>query len=350
MPADFQPGLRLAGAFHTEVVGPLLAAAHPGLRYAAALVGPGSEVLGRDTARSTDHDWGPRLQLFLWPADRARLGTRIDELLCRELPETFAGFPTRIPPSGELSGPARHRVGVTDPDSWYRSRLGFHPYLRIERLDWLATPSQLLLEETAGAVFRDDPGALGAARAALAWYPDPVWRYLLAAQWQRISQEESFVGRCDECGTAVITARLVRDLGRLQLLMARRYPPYAKWFGSAVSELSGVGEPLLEALHSTGAPREAALCRAYEQAAARHNELGLTATVDGSARWFFDRPFRVLMAGRFAAALAATLDPPLLNAPLLGGIDQFADSTDLSGAVEIRRAVTAAALRLPAAQ
>src|SRR5690242_12600605 len=47
VPADFQPGLRLAAAFHADVVRPLLAAAHPGLSYAAALIGPGSEVAGR---------------------------------------------------------------------------------------------------------------------------------------------------------------------------------------------------------------------------------------------------------------------------------------------------------------
>ena len=65
MPAPFIPGLDLAGAFFAEVVRPLLDEAYPRLPYAAALLGPGSEVLGYDTARSTDHDWGPRLQLFL---------------------------------------------------------------------------------------------------------------------------------------------------------------------------------------------------------------------------------------------------------------------------------------------
>lgn len=34
-------------------------------------------------------------------------------------------------------------------------------------------------------------------------------------------------------GSAVITARLARDLMRLCLLMDRRYPPYSKWLGTA---------------------------------------------------------------------------------------------------------------------
>ncbi len=71
MPAPFIPGLELAGAFFAEVVRPLLAEAFPQLPHAAALLGSGSEVLGYDSARSTDHNWGPRLQIFLAPGDAA---------------------------------------------------------------------------------------------------------------------------------------------------------------------------------------------------------------------------------------------------------------------------------------
>jgi hypothetical protein len=39
-----------------------------------------------------------------------------------------------------------------------------------------------------------------ADRGRLAWYPDDVWRHVLACQWKRISQEEAFVGRCGEVG------------------------------------------------------------------------------------------------------------------------------------------------------
>lgn len=41
----FMPGLRLAGEFYARAVRPLLDEEFPGLRYAAALLGPGSEVL-----------------------------------------------------------------------------------------------------------------------------------------------------------------------------------------------------------------------------------------------------------------------------------------------------------------
>ncbi len=62
--SEFLPGLRLAEIFYREAVAPILAGHYPGLTYSAALIGSGSDVLGFDTARSMDHEWGPRLQIF----------------------------------------------------------------------------------------------------------------------------------------------------------------------------------------------------------------------------------------------------------------------------------------------
>ncbi|WP_207944593.1 hypothetical protein [Actinomadura rubrisoli] len=58
-------GAELAGAFHSDLVRPLLARAMPRLRYAAARLGSGSDVLGLDDAMSRDHDWGCRLTLLV---------------------------------------------------------------------------------------------------------------------------------------------------------------------------------------------------------------------------------------------------------------------------------------------
>src|SRR6516162_9588596 len=78
------PGGELARGFHADVVGPLLARAMPGLRYAAGRLGSGSDVLGFDDAMSRDHDWGCRLTLLVDEPDRAAV-PQVRRLLEREL-------------------------------------------------------------------------------------------------------------------------------------------------------------------------------------------------------------------------------------------------------------------------
>lgn len=51
MTAAFIPGRELSRLFYREQVRPLLDASWPGLAHTAALIGPGSDVLGFDTAR-----------------------------------------------------------------------------------------------------------------------------------------------------------------------------------------------------------------------------------------------------------------------------------------------------------
>ena len=70
---QFIPGIKLNQLFYNEAVEPILASAFPGLRYSAALIGYGSDVLGFDSARSTDHEWGLRLVIFLAENERAAL-------------------------------------------------------------------------------------------------------------------------------------------------------------------------------------------------------------------------------------------------------------------------------------
>jgi hypothetical protein len=92
----FIEGLKLSELLYEQAVKPLLAAHLPGLTYAAALLGAGSEVQGFDTPQSMDHDWGPRLMLFLSEADHPTYRDQIDDLLRRELLREFHGYPIEI--------------------------------------------------------------------------------------------------------------------------------------------------------------------------------------------------------------------------------------------------------------
>lgn len=104
--------------------------------------------------------------------------------------------------------------------------------------DWLAAPTQVLAEVTGRAVYHDGIGELSSLRKRLAWYPDDVWRFVPARQWTRIAQEEPFVGPAaeagDDLGSRVAAARLAREMMRLCLLLARRYPPARQVAGAGV--------------------------------------------------------------------------------------------------------------------
>jgi hypothetical protein len=355
----FVPGRELCGAFYREAVLPLLEEEFPGLPHSAGLFGEGSEVLGYDTERSTDHQWGPRLQLFVREPDG-----RIERMLAARLPYRFGGWSTSFAPArpqdprvrlleDRRKGRVNHRVEVHRPDRYLVGLLGFDPLVGVTTEDWLATPSQVLLSLAAGAVYHDGLDVLARARRAVDWYPHDVWLHLMACQWRRIAQEEHVMGRAgevgDDLGSRLLAARLVRDVMRLAFLQQRRYVPYAKWLGTAFGELEVARElrPPLEAALTAGdwPSREASLCQAYELAAERHNLLGVTPPVDVRMRPFHGRPFRVLGANRFVdACRGAIADAEIRRLPLLGAIDQFGDSTDLLSDVPAARRVLGSTL------
>ena len=337
----FLPGLDLAGLLYREAVRPILERRFPGLNHSAALLGPGSDAAGFDTEQSMDHDWGPRLHLFLSEADHPAHNAQIHQALAEELPHTIHGFPIEMaarlnqPPTGD---PVSHQVKVLTVRPFIRELTNIDVGEEITPIDWVLAPQQQLRSATAGRVFFDGLGELQSARAKLACYPHDVWLYLLAAQWMRISQEEHFMGRTaqagDETGSRIVAARLIKDLMNLGFLMERRYAPYIKWFGSAFARLDCASElnPLFEQVFAAPAwqERQTPLAAAYEVMARRHNALGITPPLSTEATLFWDRPFLVIWGGRFAEALRAEIhDPRVLALPVsLGGVDQVIDSTD----------------------
>jgi hypothetical protein len=237
--------------------------------------------------------------------------------------------------------PLKHAVGrahqsqhVLDAVPGHGEQHRIAPDDRLTRRD-----GEVLRELTGGAVFHDGLGLLDSYRQELTWYPDDVWRYILACQWMRLSQEEPFVGRCgevgDDLGSAVVATRQVRDLMKLCLLMNRVYPPYSKWLGTAFGELSCAAalKPFLSAALAAQSweERERHLVPAYEIAAGMHNNLGLTEPLEAKARYFHTRPFLVIDGYRFTDSLMTTINDPQVRAlPPVGAIDQYIDSTDVT--------------------
>ena len=207
---DFIPGLELAERFYREVVRSILDVEFPGLRHSAALIGPGSEVLGFDTAVSSDHNWGPRALLFLEKADHSRHAKSVRESLRQHLPHAFLGWPTNFTEpdprdhgtqqmEATTSGPVNHRVDVHTLQDFVFDYLGLDLDAPLGPYDWLTLPSHKLRAISGGAVFHDDVG-LGELRARFRWYPLDVWLWLLAAGWKRIAQGEHLMGRAGQVG------------------------------------------------------------------------------------------------------------------------------------------------------
>jgi hypothetical protein len=343
----FIHGLQLSKRFYEEAVYPILEKYYPGLKYSVARLGHGSEILGFDDGRSTDHHWGLWLQLFLPEADYLRYSSDIKAVLSRELPYEFMGYPTNFEAPDDDGvrhtkkidkGSIDHGVEILTVTSFVKHLLDFDPYADIKVKDWLTFPQQELLCITGGEVFFDDTGELNSIRKKLAYFPEDIWLYLVACQWQRISQEEAFVGRCgevgDEVGSRIIASRLVRDLMKLCFLLEKTYFPYSKWFGTAFSrlkcspDLTLVFTLVLNA--RTWRAREKWLSRAYEYVANLHNSLGITRPVEVKISPYFSRPFIVIHADRFVKATLESIKDLEVKAikTLTGSVDQFSDNTD----------------------
>jgi hypothetical protein len=317
----FVPGLELSRQFYQDAVRPILDAAYPSLPHSAALLGRGSEVLGFDDEMSGDHNWEPRVLLFVRDDDQALHGEAIAETLRLQVPPRFADRPTKY--------------GIHTVRGYFQDHLDFDVDAEIEARDWLTFAEQRLRMITAGAVYHDEVG-LQVVRERFTYYPHDVWLYLLLAGWWRVHPEVNLVGRAgfvgDELGSALIASRLVHDLMRLCFLMERQYAPYSKWFGTAFArlacgaELSPILRTVLQA--ETWQEREEALMAAYALVAAMHNALEITPPVSTEVLQMWDRPFKVLW-GDFPGALSARIEDPavkhLAERWPSGNIDQVRD-------------------------
>jgi hypothetical protein len=342
----FIKGLELSELFYQEAVEPLMAQGFPELNYSVALLGLGSEVLGFDTEQSMDHDWGPRLMLFLAEKDHEAYQGDIDQMLRQKLPAEIHGFSTNFGHHEDGTSVMRagenraidHRVMILTVPSFFRSILNFDPAGDIRPVDWVSIPENYLLMLTSGRVFYDGLGQLEPIRDKLDYYPEDVWFYLLASQWRRIAQEEHFMGRCgqagDHLGSHLIAVRLVRDLMRLCFLMERKYAPFIKWFGSAFARLECAREltPVFTKVFESRSwdERQKYLNLAYLFVAEKHNSLDITGPLSAQVSPFHSRPFLVIHADRFVSAIRDKIkSEDVLSLPEhLGAYDQFIDSTD----------------------
>lgn len=324
-------GVGLALSYYQEVVAPLVQARWPGLPHAAARLGSGSDVLGLDDVLSRDHDWGLRLTLLV---HRSHVEA-VDAFLQQELPETYRGWPTRFGTAWKAK--LHHQVEVATAEDFAASRLGIAVDADWDAIDWLSLTGQSVLEVAGGAVFAESLGELSEIRRRLLWYPADVWCYVVAVDWQRISQELPFVGRSgsrgDDVGSRLLTGHLVGVAMHLGFLLQRRRPPYSKWFGSSFLELP-VADTLspvvtMALTASTWRDRQTALVEALEILHEEQRRSGLP-TGQAVVEPFFDRPFASVAASVSQVLLADITDPLVRRLPSgVGSVEQWVNNVDV---------------------
>lgn len=344
----FIPGLQLSRMYYDQVVKKIINDFFPNLQYSAGLIDYGSDVLGFDTRISRDHEWGPRLSIFLKKEEINQHENRINEVLSENLPYEFEGYSTNF--SGNESGGLQrlekieeglvnHKIRILTAEGFFKGHLDLNIHEDIETQDWLLFPQQKLKTIRSGDIFHDDL-KIEIVRSKLHFYPKDVWLYLMACEWSQIAQEEAFVGRSgdanDEIGSKLIASRIIEKIMNLCFLMEKEYAPYSKWFGTAFKKLKLAETflPLIEQITDAKKwkDREKYLSKAYELLAEEHNNLEITELMNTKVRDYYRRPYLVIFAGRFAERLFDKItDPVIKETGLLGSIDQI---TNVSAILE----------------
>ena len=337
---EFIKGKELSRMFFDKVVKNLLESYFPTLKYASCLIWKWSEVLWFDTEVSTDHDWWPRLILFVEEKDY-HLKSDIVEILSIKLPSTFKWYSTHFGVTDEnwkwvVSDVSRvHRIQV------FTIRLFFKDYIDFDdetkTLDWLTISEQKLRTIKDAEIFHDEIG-FNIVRQKFDYYPHDVWLYLLSSQWQKIGQEEQFMWRSwdvgDELGSKIIATRIVHSLMRLCFLMEKQYAPYSKWFGTAFLKLESAKKlaPILDntLVASNWKERQEYLSQAYEYVAQMHNALQITESISTNVSEFYDRPYLVIHGDMFAQKIREQIqDRDISNLKPIGSINQITHSVDI---------------------
>lgn len=348
--------MQLCERFFNEIVKVLIEKKFPSLKYSAGLFDYGSEVLGFDTKRSTDHDWGPRVLLFLSSKD-VKYKKEILDYLYKNSPKTFLGYSTYFNETYKLDVPGlrksqRKRSDLPDCFEIHTIKSFFKKYLEfdfkneITVSDWLTFPEQKLRAVRSGKIFYDELG-LKHIRNNLHYFPKNVWLYMLASEWTKIIQEEPFVGRtgevADELGSKIIAARIVHTILKLSFLMEKEYSPYSKWFGTAFSRLkcSKKLKPVLDKvrLAENWKEREKYLTQAYKIIARMNNDLKITKSLRIEITKFYNRPYLILRANRFANEIRKAIKDDAVKkiSANIGSVTQFSNSVDLLGNEKLLR-------------
>ena len=305
---QFIKGLELNKGFYFDIVRPLLDRKYPELPYSAGLMGYGSDVLGYDTATSMDHNWGPRLQLFI---NEKEMINELNEYFRSELPFRYRDFSVNFTaPNYEgiqsmeytEKRPVNHLIEIDTFEDYLLKRYSMNKINDFTNHDWLKFTDQNLLELSSGSVFFDGINKVNPMREELRYYPRDICKLRMALLWNYIANKEAFIGRSiaidDFIGLKINTGRIVNYCVKLFFCLEQKYIPYSKWFGHAFQKLKiygETGELIINILkENTPDKIELYLCALYEKVIEVHNKNNELPRITNKTRNYFERPYRVI--------------------------------------------------------
>lgn len=229
-------GLELARKYYDTYIEQLLAKVPEARgRFAAGLIGEGSQCFGYDDEISQDHDFGPGFCIWLTDADFEAFGQKLQQAY-DALPDEFEGFSRK----GFI---AKDRMGVMTISRFYEQFTGFADGQPQTVLDWLFLPENQLAAATNGEIFEDGPGFFSGIRAKLLrFYPEDVRRKKIAARAAIMSQAGQYnllrcIKRQDSVAATLALARFTESTISMAHLLEGRYTPFYKWGFHSLQQL-----------------------------------------------------------------------------------------------------------------
>ncbi len=235
-------GLEISRRYYEEILRPAVEKYLPFHveKMAFGLVGDGSECYGFDDEISRDHDFGPRVMIWLTSSAYFAFGIKLQEFIYK-LPKKFLGFD-----GVNTSQYGKDRDGVFEINNFYKKFTGLdHPPSTIH--EWRLIPEVNLSLATNGEVFCDPAGKFTEYRNVLLdGYPEDLRLKMMAARCMKIAQSGQYnyarsIKRKEFVAAQMALAEFTDSAISMIYLMNRRYKPFYKWMHRGLRDLPVLG-------------------------------------------------------------------------------------------------------------
>jgi len=235
-------GLELSRRYYKEICRPAIERQFGSAveKMALGLVGDGSECYGFDDEISQDHDFGPRIMVWLLSDDFADFGSKLQDLLSK-LPKKFLGYD-----GVNTSRYGEGREGVFTISAFYKRFTGLdHPPSAIN--EWRLIPEVNLSLATNGEIFSDPHGEFtGYRNILLAGYPEDLRLKMMAARCMKMAQAGQYnyarcIKRNEYVAAQMALAEFTDSTTSMIYLMNKKYKPFYKWMHRGLRDLPVLG-------------------------------------------------------------------------------------------------------------